>query len=162
MYVRLAQKTKSDFNKKIVHRLSMSRKNKGLVHLKNIVHEMEVQPHRIAVVVSSVVVKEAIVTPNMPKLYVCALRFSHAARAMIEGAGGMCLTLDQLAQLRPTGEGCVFIKPVVDPVSRMKRGIPGSKKNPGLTKTKVLSRRAERGRPDAAKLLAKKRAGQLY
>ena len=43
---------------------------------------------------------------DVPKLTVCALRFTATARARIVKAGGECLTLDQLALKSPLGEGC--------------------------------------------------------
>ena len=38
---------------------------------------------------------------------VCALNFTTTARARIEGAGGECLTFDQLALREPKGDNCV-------------------------------------------------------
>lgn len=40
---------------------------------------------------------------NVPKLNICALRFSETARKRIVAAGGQCLTFDQLALKAPTG-----------------------------------------------------------
>lgn len=47
---------------------------------------------------------------NVPKMTVCALRFTRTARARILKAGGRCLTLDQLALLAPTGRNTLFLR----------------------------------------------------
>ncbi len=39
----------------------------------------------------------------VPKMTVCALRFTEAARTRILAVGGQCLTFDQLALKSPTG-----------------------------------------------------------
>ena len=55
----------------------------------------------IAVVVGDILNDERRVW--LPKMRVCALRFSAAARKAIEGAGGECITFDQLPLLAPKG-----------------------------------------------------------
>ena len=40
---------------------------------------------------------------EVPKLKVCALKFTETARARIIAAGGECMTFDQLATVAPTG-----------------------------------------------------------
>lgn len=47
---------------------------------------------------------------NIPKLSVAALRFTAAARARIENAGGETLTLDQLALRAPTGANTLLLR----------------------------------------------------
>ena len=47
---------------------------------------------------------------DVPKVRVCALRFTGNARARILKAGGECLTFDQLALTAPTGEGTVLLR----------------------------------------------------
>jgi len=46
----------------------------------------------------------------VPKLNVCALRFTENARRRITKAGGNCLTFDQLAINRPKGENVVLLR----------------------------------------------------
>jgi len=46
---------------------------------------------------------------EVPKLNVCALRFTESARKRILAAGGSCLTFDQLAQKAPTGKSFYFL-----------------------------------------------------
>merc|ERR1712029_978963 len=47
---------------------------------------------------------------EVPKMTVCALRFTNTARARIEKAGGECLTFDQLAMRAPTGSSVVLLR----------------------------------------------------
>ena len=56
---------------------------------------------KIAVCVSTVTDDNRLL--DVPKLTVCALRFTESARARIVKAGGKCLTLDQLVMTTPTG-----------------------------------------------------------
>lgn len=47
---------------------------------------------------------------EVPKLKVCALRFSETARARIVKAGGECLTFDQLVLSNPKGSNTVLLR----------------------------------------------------
>merc|ERR1712164_69824 len=47
---------------------------------------------------------------EVPKLAVCALRFTNMARARITKAGGECMTFDQLALKAPTGENTKLLR----------------------------------------------------
>merc|ERR1711879_418803 len=47
---------------------------------------------------------------DLPKLSVCALRFTEAARARILKAGGECITFDKLALRSPLGQGTVLLR----------------------------------------------------
>ena len=47
---------------------------------------------------------------EVPKLSICALKFTRTARARIEKAGGECLTFDQLAMRAPTGSGVILLR----------------------------------------------------
>jgi hypothetical protein len=47
---------------------------------------------------------------EVPKISVCALRFTATARARIEKAGGECLTFDQLALKAPTGANTLLLR----------------------------------------------------
>ena len=49
---------------------------------------------------------------NVPKLNVCALRFTTAARQRITAAGGRCLTFDQLAKESPKGQNTWLLRGV--------------------------------------------------
>lgn len=47
---------------------------------------------------------------EVPKMSICALRFTRTARARIEKAGGECLTFDQLAMRAPTGSNVILLR----------------------------------------------------
>lgn len=47
---------------------------------------------------------------EVPKLSICALRFTRTARARIEKAGGECITFDQLAMRAPTGSNVILLR----------------------------------------------------
>ena len=68
----------------------------------------EEREKKILVVVSTVT--DDVRLFNVPKMTVCALRFTRTARARILKAGGRCLTLDQLAVIAPTGANTMFLR----------------------------------------------------
>eukprot|EP00034_Subulatomonas_tetraspora_P000626 GABW01000881.1.p1 GENE.GABW01000881.1~~GABW01000881.1.p1 ORF type:complete len:135 (-),score=67.60 GABW01000881.1:47-451(-) len=87
----------------------MSRVNRPVVSVSRIARFMKGKDDKqIAVVVSKIT--DDLRMEEMPKLRICALRFTESARARIEKAGGECLTFDQLAMLRPTGANTVLIR----------------------------------------------------
>jgi large subunit ribosomal protein L18e len=47
---------------------------------------------------------------KVPKMTICALRFTATARARIEKAGGECITFDQLAMRSPTGSNVILLR----------------------------------------------------
>merc|ERR1712100_994459 len=104
--------------------LSFSREKNGLqiqpngveevVHVQNeptavvVVQTREVKEGKVACVVGTIT--DDVRMFEVPKLTVCALRFTATARARIVKAGGECLTFDQLALKAPTGEGVVLLR----------------------------------------------------
>merc|ERR1711924_593305 len=67
---------------------------------------------------------------EVPKLSICATRFTEAARARIGKAGGECLTFDQLAMRAPLGQGTVLLRGPTKSRYTQKRfgkapGVPG-------------------------------------
>ncbi len=68
------------------------------------------KPHgaKIAVVVGTVT--DDIRFLEVPKLTVCALRFTEGARARIFKAGGSTMTFDQLALKAPLGQNTVLLQ----------------------------------------------------
>ena len=46
----------------------------------------------------------------VPKMTICALRFTATARARVEKAGGECITFDQLALRAPTGSNVILLR----------------------------------------------------
>lgn len=65
---------------------------------------------KIAVIVGSVTDDVRLTGFEFPAMTICALRVTEGARARIEAAGGKVMTLDQLAQVAPTGEGTVLMR----------------------------------------------------
>ena len=47
---------------------------------------------------------------QVPKLKVCALRFTEGARSRIVKAGGSCMTFEQLAVEAPLGQNTVLLQ----------------------------------------------------
>jgi len=62
----------------------------------------------IHVVIGSIVNDPRILT--VPKMTIAALRFTKTARERITRAGGKAITLDQLAQQRPTGSHTLLLQ----------------------------------------------------
>ena len=88
----------------------MSRTNRppmSIAQLKKFMDKKEAGD-KIAVVVGSVT--DDVRMYEVPKMTVCALRFSETARARITKAGGECLTFDQLALRAPTGENTLLLR----------------------------------------------------
>ena len=81
---------------------------------------MEIKEGKIAVVVSTVTDDERIY--EVPKLTVCALRFTETARARIVKAGGECLTFDKLALRSPQGKGTVLLRGPVKAREALRHG----------------------------------------
>lgn len=108
LYRFLARRTNSPFNKVILHRLCMSIVNRPPVSLSKLSVHLKGKEGKIGVVVGSIVNDPRILV--IPKMTVCALRFTRTARARIEKAGGTCLTFDQLALQRPTGSNTILLR----------------------------------------------------
>ena len=109
LYAFLARRTGSDFNAKIARKLCLSVTNRRPYSLSRLATAMkEAEGDSIAVVVGKITNDERLL--EVPKMKVCALRFTETARARIVAAGGDCLSFDQLAQERPTGEKCIYLE----------------------------------------------------
>lgn len=109
LYSFIARRSGNDFNAKIAHRLCLSNTNRRPYSVSRLsVALKEKDPETIAVVVAKIVNDERLLT--VPKMKVCALGFSETARARIVAAGGECLTFDQLAVQRPTGDKCILLE----------------------------------------------------
>merc|ERR1712211_136170 len=72
---------------------------------------------------------------DVPKLSVCALRYTEAARARIVKAGGECITFDKLALRSPLGQGTVLLRGPVKAREAERHfgkapGVPGSSTKP--------------------------------
>merc|ERR1712238_228356 len=69
---------------------------------------MENKDGKVAVVVGTITDDKRLY--EVPKLTVCALRYTETARARIVKAGGECLTFDALALRSPLGQGTVLLR----------------------------------------------------
>ena len=108
LYRFLARRTNSRFNAVVLKRLYMSKVNRPPMTISRLARYMRGKEDKTAVVVGTVT--DDIRMLDVPKLNVCALRFTSTARARIVKAGGECSTLDQLALRSPTGSGTVLLR----------------------------------------------------
>eukprot|EP01086_Lenisia_limosa_P002140 TRINITY_DN1467_c1_g1_i1.p1 TRINITY_DN1467_c1_g1~~TRINITY_DN1467_c1_g1_i1.p1 ORF type:complete len:187 (+),score=81.50 TRINITY_DN1467_c1_g1_i1:43-603(+) len=153
IYRFLARRTSSDFNKTILKRLYMSKTNIPPMSLSKVVVNMRGhKEEEIACIVGAVT--DDIRMLEIPKVTVCALRFTESARARIHKAGGKCMTFDQLALARPTGSNTVLLRGARKARKAYKYfgapGVPNSSARPhvrskGRKFEKARGRRASRG-----------------
>uniref|UniRef100_UPI00358F9E45 large ribosomal subunit protein eL18 n=1 Tax=Myxine glutinosa TaxID=7769 RepID=UPI00358F9E45 len=110
LYRFLARRTRSRFNQIVLKRLFMSRMHRPPVSIARIMRQMKKHGREglTCVTVGSVTNDSRVL--KVPKLKVCALRFTAKVRERIEAAGGLCQTFDQLALLAPTGKRTVLIQ----------------------------------------------------
>lgn len=114
LYKFLARRTDSNFNKTILRRLMASKTNKPPISLSKIVavshnpHTAKLSEGKVRAVVGTVTDDNRLY--EVPKMSICALRFTSTARARIEKAGGECLTFDQLAMRAPTGSNVILLR----------------------------------------------------
>lgn len=108
LYKFLSKRTGSAFNKEVLKRMYKSKHNRPVVSISRIFRNLRKKPTDTAVVVSTVVNDPRML--DVPKMSVCALRFTATARARIEKAGGECITFDQLALRNPLGKKTVLLR----------------------------------------------------
>merc|ERR1712080_795994 len=109
LYRFLARRVESNFNKVVLKRLFMSRMNRPPLSLSKIDRFMRGKEGKMVVVVGTVT--DDVRMLEAPKgVKLCALRVTESARARILNNGGEIITFDQLAQLYPTGSGCVLLR----------------------------------------------------
>jgi len=110
LYRFLARRTEAKFNKVVLKRLFSSRTNRPPISIKSVAKFLarEGNEEKTAVVIGSVT--DDVRFLEVPKMTVCALRFTATARARILKAGGECLTLDQLALKSPEGENTLLLR----------------------------------------------------
>jgi len=153
LYRFLARRTGAKFNQVVLKRLFTSRTNRPPISIKTISkHVSKSGDNKTAVVVGSVT--DDVRFLDMPKLSICALKFSAAARARVVQAGGECLTFDQLALKSPLGEGTLLLRGSKSHRESAKHfGAPGVKhssvkpfvRSKGRKFEKARGRRASRG-----------------
>ena len=150
LYRFLVRRTDSEANKTILKRLFMSKTNRPPLSLSKLAKYST--PGSISAVVGTITDDARMF--EVPKLRVCALRFTETARARILKAGGECLTFDQLALQAPTGEGVTLLRGPKLAREAVKHfgapGVPGSHAKPyvrhkGRKFEKARGRRASRG-----------------
>ena len=110
LYKFLSRRTESKFNSLVYERLQHSRTNRYPISLSRLVKiaDSEEKQKKILCIVGNVLDDERMLT--VPKLRVCALKFSDSAKARITKAGGECLTFDQLAQVEPKGTNTILLR----------------------------------------------------
>ncbi|KAJ9060693.1 hypothetical protein DSO57_1022117 [Entomophthora muscae] len=108
LYAYLARRTESKFNKVVLKRLFMSRINRPPVSVSRILKNCSNPEGKIITIVGTVTNDERLL--ELPKMTVCALRFTKNARARIVKAGGEVLTFDQLALRAPEGKNCFLLR----------------------------------------------------
>merc|ERR1712002_1179604 len=85
-----------------------SKTNRPPVSLARIVRRMKNAGDKTCIVVGTVT--DDIRLLDVPKLTICALRFTEGARVRVLKAGGEILTFDQLALRAPTGKNTVLLQ----------------------------------------------------
>jgi len=153
LYRFLSRRTESAFNGIVLKRLYMSKMHRPPLSLSKLAKFMEGKDGKVAVLVGTITDDTRMF--EVPKLKVCALKFTETARARILKAGGECITFDQLALSHPTGSGCVLLRGPKNSREANKHfgrapGVPGSSTKPyvrskGRKFEKARGRRPSRG-----------------
>lgn len=147
LYSFLSRRTDSGFNAVVLKRLIMSRTNRPPMGLARIARYMAGKESKIAVVVGTVTDDVRLEGFSYPSLKIAALRFTEGARARITKAGGECMTFDQLALLRPTGENTVTLRGRRNArVATRYFGTPGASGSTTRPKVESSGRKFERAR----------------
>lgn len=108
LYGFLSRRVNCNMNPVILKRLKMPRRFRAVISISRITKHMTGKEGKTAVIVGSVT--DDVRFLDVPKLSVCALRFSETARARILKSGGECLTFDQLALRAPKGKNCILLR----------------------------------------------------
>lgn len=109
LYSFLARRTDSKFNTIVHKRLNQANVTRYPVSVSRLVKLTKASnAGKTMVLVGNILNDERLIV--VPKMNVCALRFTTAARARITAAGGRCLTFDQLAKESPKGQNTVLLR----------------------------------------------------
>merc|ERR1711972_467908 len=110
LYSFLARRTDSKFNQIVYKRLNQSNTNRYPISISRLVKLANTEEKRAKtmVIVANVMNDERLI--EVPKMTVCALKFSTAARNRIVAAGGRCMTFDQLAKEAPKGQNTWLVR----------------------------------------------------
>lgn len=148
LYRFLARRTHSKFNKIVLKRLCMSRANRMPLSISALTKHLKNEARKDKVVVCVGTVTDDLRCHVVPKIKVCALHVTEAARNRILKAGGEIITFDQLALRSPTGENTQILqgKRTARTVFRYfgkAPGVPGSHTRP---RVRAKGRKFERAR----------------
>jgi large subunit ribosomal protein L18e len=108
LYRFLSRRTDSKFNDIVLRRLYQSNTNQAPMSIARVARYMKDHEGKIAVVVGTIT--DDVRLFDVPKLTICALRFTEGARARITKAGGECMSFDQLALRSPKGANTVLLR----------------------------------------------------
>jgi len=146
LYRFLARRTDADFNKCVLHRLFLSKTHRAPMSIARIARYMKGKDNKVAVLCGTVTDDTRIT--EVPKMKICALRFTDGARAAITKAGGECITFDQLALRKPTGKDTVLLRGPTTAREAVRHFGPAPNAAGSHTKPYVRSkgRKFERGR----------------
>ena len=141
LYKFLSRRTTAKFNKTVLRRLLNSRVNRPPVSLSRIIKysekpsikELEKNKQEVIFAVIGTVTDDLRIQ-ELPKLRICALKFTEKARERITKSGGKCITFDQLAINRPNGEHVILMRGSRDREAKKHfgpaPGVPGSHAKP--------------------------------
>lgn len=146
LYRFLARRTDSPFNRQVLKRLYQSRINRPPVSLGKIVNQSRRHPDTTVVVVGTIT--DDVRLMELPKFTCAALKYTSGARARIVKAGGEALTLDQLAERAPTGQGTLLLRGAKNAREAVKHfGMgPHKHKKPYLANPENKGRKVEKAR----------------
>lgn len=109
LYRFLARRTDAPFNETVLKRLFMSRMNRPPMTIRKMARLARGKTEdKIVVLVGTVTDDKRV--EEIPKMTVCALRFTETARARIVKSGGECITFDELARRAPTGSNTLLVR----------------------------------------------------
>jgi large subunit ribosomal protein L18e len=141
LYRFLARRTDAKFNKLVLKRLMNSRVHRAPVSLSRLSRfaqkksYVELEKKGVETIFAVVgTITDDVRLLEIPKLRICALKFTEKARARITAAGGFVTTFDQLAINRPSGEHVILLRGPRDRET-LKHfgkapGVPGSSAKP--------------------------------
>ena len=110
LYKFLARRTDASFNEAVHKRLNQSRVTRYPISVSKLLKhaDSDEKKGKILVIVGKVLDDERLL--ELPKLRVCALQFSEAARNKIVKAGGECLTFNELVKICPDGKNTLLLR----------------------------------------------------
>jgi large subunit ribosomal protein L18e len=149
LYRFLARRAGGGFNETVLKRLYQSRSTRAPVSTSRLALALkDKKDGQIAVVVGTVTDDSRLL--DLPKMSVCALRFTRRARERILAAGGEALTFDQLALQRPKGQNTILLRGPKKARSAYNffgaPGVPGSSTRPRVAKKGLHKKEQARGR----------------